>query len=295
MKRRVAIEAICGIAILASSGVAAYAVEGQCRSLKFQEQVEVAGGELKLSDLLAAGTCAPLRSMASHVSLGRGPRMGSVRVLSGDEIRTLVDVLLHRQEFPSGLPVEVPRRILVGRQAPVKSCAEITRDIVSSPSDNLPSGIPVEDFDCAAAGIPQGASLEVAKTKWEPLLERWQFTLRCQRSEDCLPFLVWARTKKPSNHPLGVDDGGGATLRTAGWLARSPAPFGSGDLIKRGQRALLRWEQGGIRVVVPVICLEGGGVGEWVRVRLGNKAQTMRAEVLGDGTLWVAGGGAKRE
>jgi flagella basal body P-ring formation protein FlgA len=48
---------------------------------------------------------------------------------------------------------------------------------------------------------------------------------------------------------------------------------------------MLRWDQGGIRVVLPVTCLDGGGLGEHVRARLKSAARILPAEVLQDGTL----------
>ncbi len=38
-----------------------------------------------------------------------------------------------------------------------------------------------------------------------------------------------------------------------------------------GERAELVWEHSGIRISLPVICLEAGKVGDWVRVRTRNQ------------------------
>lgn len=292
MRQRARFEAICGFAILLFFGAAGYAAEDRCRELKFRPRVDMAGGGLTLSDLLAAETCTPLLALAAHVSLGQAPRLGSPRVFGEEEIRARVEVLVRHEELPEGLLVEVPARILVRRQAPVKSCAQIASAIVSRPSDTWPSGISVDDFDCAAAEIPEAASLEVTKTSWDPLLGRWQFAMRCQNTGDCLPFLVWARMKSPSHDAFGAGDTGIAKVSRAGWVSGSLAPISSGDVIKRGQTAWLRWEEAGIRIVLPVTCLEGGVTGERVRVRFGNSAQIMRAEILRDGTLRAASRGA---
>lgn len=292
MRQRAVLEVICGFAILLSSGASGYAAEDRCRELKFRPHVDVASGALTLSDLLTAESCAPLRAMTGRISLGKAPRLGSPRVFGGEAVRALVDDLTRRKELPRSLLVEAPPRIVVRRQAPLKSCAQIASAIVSRPSDALPRGISVEDFDCAATGIPQTASVEVMKTAWEPLLGRWQFAMRCQNAEDCLPFLVWARRKRPSPDALGADDMGVAKVRRAGWVSGSLASNGSADVIKRGQTAWLRWEEAGMRMVLPVTCLEGGAAGDRVRVRFGNSAQTMHAEILPDATLRAAGRGA---
>src|SRR5579862_6010827 len=291
MRQRAVFEAICGFAILVSCASPGYAAEDRCRELLFRERVDVAGGGLTLEDLLAE-TCPRLRAMAGHVSLGQAPRLGSVRALAGEEIRARVAALVRRDELPEGLVVDVPRRILVERRASVKSCAEVARSIVRRPSDPLPGGIADGDFGCATAGVPRAASLEVTKTAWDPLLERWQFALRCRNTEDCLPFLVWASSSRLSSDAFGTVSA--AKVRSTGWVSGAVAPKGR-DLIKPGQRALLRWEQAGIRVVLPVICLKGGAAGEQVRVRLESSGEIMRAEILGDGTLWVTSRAADRE
>ena len=63
--------------------------------------------------------------------------------------------------------------------------------------------------------------------------------------------------------------------------------YGNALLVKPGQTVSLSWEQGGIRVILPVTCLEAGGLGQLVRVRLKNVARTLRAEVMSDGTVQV--------
>ena len=53
-------------------------------------------------------------------------------------------------------------------------------------------GLKEKDLDCAAArNVPEDASLELVKAKWNAGLQRREFALRCGRPEDCIPFLVW--------------------------------------------------------------------------------------------------------
>jgi flagella basal body P-ring formation protein FlgA len=67
------------------------------------------------------------------------------------------------------------------------------------------------------------------------------------------------------------------------------AAQGKGEslLVRPGQTATLIWDKGGIRVILPVTCLEAGARGQVVRVRLKNVVRTLRAEVMEDGTLQV--------
>jgi flagella basal body P-ring formation protein FlgA len=61
-----------------------------------------------------------------------------------------------------------------------------------------------------------------------------------------------------------------------------------GPAVQRGQTAMLTWEQGGIRVVLPVTCLEAGAAGQFVLVRFQNAPRTVRAEVVGAGEVRVS-------
>jgi hypothetical protein len=164
----------------------------------------------------------------------------------------------------------------------VKSCGEIAQALTNRAlSGELAlDSRGREPLDCAAAGaIPREAQLELTRTNWNAALQRREFSLRCAQPELCVPFMVWAR-----------EDGGHAKLsadRGLTGVSASPAFRGNQLLVKPGQTATLSWEQAGIRVVLPVTCLDAGGLGQRVRVRLKNGAQILRAEVMSDGTLQV--------
>lgn len=70
----------------------------------------------------------------------------------------------------------------------------------------------------------------------------------------------------------------------------SRSPEGTTQYVKRGETAILIWEHGGIRVMLPVICLEAGGPGETVRARIKNGDRILHAEVVGPGSLHLNGG-----
>jgi flagella basal body P-ring formation protein FlgA len=75
-------------------------------------------------------------------------------------------------------------------------------------------------------------------------------------------------------------------LATSSARARAKTVENGGErLVKPGQTAMLTWEQAGIRVVLPVTCLDAGGLGQFVRVRFKNAARTLWAEVIGESTL----------
>lgn len=176
---------------------------------------------------------------------------------------------------------------------PAKSCQEIARLIVSTEATRNTKVPPLspESLHCAGAhGIAGGAALQLAKTSWNQALQRWEFTLRCTRPKDCVPFLVWAAKEKTA--AKGVDELSSAMALPVSLPKYLPknqdaksAEVMSAALVKPGQTVTLSWEERGIRVVLPVTCLDAGGMGQLVRARLKNAPRILRAEVVGKAML----------
>jgi hypothetical protein len=267
--------------------------EPACTAVTVPSTVEAEKEELSLTELLRGG-CQPLREAASHVSLGAVPRAGSVRVFDGRRIRGQLEEVweelagpdLGQQQISS---IEIPERIMVRRAGETKSCEEITRfvrEAALAQSANAPAWRQ-QGLDCAAArGIPETAPLELAQTAWNAALRRWEFSLRCSHAGDCVPFLVWSGEAKTAesgarHHSAVLTE----SRESFDSLALSPS---NSPVIRRGQTATLIWDEVGIRVVVPVTCLDGGAVGQVVRVQLKNGPRILRAEVVGEGMLRAA-------
>jgi hypothetical protein len=288
MKRLATIRVVVMTAAIFAAAPLQSTAQPACTKVTVKSSVEADQGQLTLADLLGPATCSQVREAAKQVSLGAAPRPGSVRVFEGHRIRVLLEELANggTENLRDAARMNVPERIVVQPAGTMKSCAEIAGFLASaSPAQNRvqASGGWQENLDCAAArSIPQNAPLELTRTAWNAALERREFALRCARPEDCVPFLVWTDERKKS---------GGSLLRAAFGAGSSiqalekPGANGSGLLIKSGQTAILTWDQGGIRVVLPVTCLDAGGLGQFVRVRFKNAAGTLRAEVMSNGTL----------
>jgi hypothetical protein len=263
--------------------------DSACRTA-VMPSIKVGPGELTLADLLEPKACPQLHQLAAQVNLGAAPRAGSERVFEGREIGRLIDGLAKgvqpeanqlkanqsKDTYEKDDDSRIPRRIVVRRQGATKSCAEIAEVVALTLAPGAGSGA----LDCAAAhGIPQASSLEVLRTDWNVRLRRWEYRLRCVRAEDCVPFLVWSGDGR---------SGDGKTSTTVAGLAPPTLQAGgsiAARLVKRGQTATLTWDQGGIRIVLPVTCLDEGGLGQFVRVQLPNAGRTLRAEVVGEATL----------
>lgn len=287
--------------------------ESACSELTVPARVEAAKGELSLADLLTHGTCPRFLQAASQVNLGAAPRAGSLRVLDGREVQQLLAGLNEGNEnknkdAETPVRMKIPERIVVERAAASKSCLEIAQFIATNaflPDVTSPRmahagrwlNVNVNDLSCAGIpSIPEDTPLEVSKTFWNAALQRWEFALRCARSADCVPFLVWAHEPKTSsaarvdsqegvaleNHYLGFPGAGAGVGVTTG--------RGIGEarrLVERGETVTLTWEQGGIRIVLPATCLDPGAMGQFVRVRFKNTSGILRAEVVGAGSLRV--------
>lgn len=282
------------LTLLVAVGFAAISLpccaETACAPVTVQEEVEVYPGALSLADLLAPGTCPRLYRLAAQVNLGTAPRAGSVRVLDGRQIgRRIGELGEHGKKSLRDDDKRIPERIVVRQAGGVKSCAEIARFVSAADRVQVQSSAPrgQNDLHCAAAGnIPQESALELVKTTWNVPLQRREFALRCVRPENCIPFLVWFHETGPS---ATVTESSSST--SSSWTSSAPPLMPNLEgrdialLVRRGQTAMLSWEQAGIRVVLPVTCLEAGGIGQFVRVRFKNASRTMRAEIVGAGRL----------
>jgi hypothetical protein len=280
------------IGVFAASSLPCRA-EPACMEVAVEASVEAGPGELTLADLLGRGMCPQLREAAARVSLGAVPRPGSVRVLDGREVRRLVEAVAGTiGSVGKNGGMTIPPRVVVRRRGATKSCAEIARFVAGSVSSQDMANVTIrwrEDLDCAGArGIAADAPLELTKSGWSEALGRWEFALRCARPEDCVPFLVWVQEPKAAAGEVAATQGGAS--RRVNASAESSLRLRAGGsgverLVAPGQTATLTWDQAGIRVVVPVTCLDAGVLGQFVRVRLKNAERILRAEVVGAGTL----------
>ncbi|MGC2403873.1 MAG: flagella basal body P-ring formation protein FlgA [Acidobacteriaceae bacterium] len=304
--RQLARVLITGVLAVASFSCEA---ESICSELAVQSHVEAAKGALSLADLLTHGTCSRFQQAASQISLGAAPRAGSVRVLEGREVRQLLAGLAIENknenenaiENPSKKPesavrIKIPDRIVIQRAAATKSCREIAGfvagavslpDTASPPFTSWQRTSWQKELNCSGApGIPEDTPLELTKSVWNTALLRWEFTLRCAQPADCVPFLVWTRERKISGAAAfeklhRAPEPGPRGLQGAAQASTSAA----GRMVKPGQTVTLSWQQGGIRVVLPVTCLDAGGMGQFVRVRFKNAPGILRAQVVGAGIL----------
>jgi hypothetical protein len=315
------IRIFCGLVVLALSCLPAGAAPAPCTGIGIRSAAEVGDSGVSLADLLTAGSCPAIRHAAASVWLGNSPQPGSTRVFEGSEIQralhqltltepigeTIADVHLPARAAAGPMPARflsepiVPERVLVRRAGARASCAEIA-DFVSRslrtrmpfdgsrPSDREAEGLQnlPHALDCGRAGrVPQGAPLELTRVFWDPALQGWEYSLRCVRAGDCVPFLVRQIAVRQISAAAiaGADSPSNSGVR---WQKNNPQPANAPLAVQVGQTATLFWEQDGIRAVLPVTCLDRGSVGSLVRVRTKNGNRILRAEVVSAGVLRAA-------
>jgi hypothetical protein len=254
--------------------------EPACRAA-VKSAVETSGGDVFLSDLLAADACPALARRAARVPLGKTPLAGSARVFSGEELRARLERL--KRSDPKlreqALIFEVPERVVVRAAGQRASCREIW-GIVGSRL-GIATGMEQSAVECGAAErVRRNVQLESTRKSWDATLASWNLVARCRRPEECVPFLV--RFPDPAARNLG------AAVPNPAWRW----PHAVSELrpkrelaVRPGQRATLVWEEKGLRLEIPVVCLDGGAKGETVRARVGHSGRTLRAIVMDSGTL----------
>lgn len=266
--------------------------ETRCPRVGLEAAVRVAHPELTMADLLSPESCAPLRQAAAAVALGAAPRAGSLRVFDGRRLRGVVEAILSANDLAGDVTGQIPERVVVARGGATKSCDELAELIFGrAPAQTATrAGSFAEELDCAAApSIAKDAELELVRSGWNGALRRREFAVRCTRAEECVPFLLWTREKATpgGTRTRKAEAETSAEILAEGIMmmpetrAHRPGTL----LVKPGQTVTLRWDQSGIRVMIPATSLDGGGLGERVRVRLKNAPRILPAEVLEDGSV----------
>jgi len=104
--------------------------------------------------------------------------------------------------------------------------------------------------------------------------------LQC-RQRECLPFYAIIR---PKDSILEWN----AIARTSTTGRQAKRPRSRSPLIRAGQKTILLLTNPGMRISIPVVCLQSGAAGETIDVRAISFWRYYRAQVRADGTL--AGG-----
>lgn len=296
--------AICGSA----------AGQSSCPAARVLANIEVGASDFSLADLLSPDTCAEILRAASTVHLGKAPLLGSARVFDGGTLRRLLlDLAANNENHETEhFGLEVPERVTVKRAGPRMSCPQLASALSEAAPTPASSGpvdiaavhkswaatVAAQSLDCGPTDrVPRDARLELRKISWNPALLSWEFSLRCIDAKDCVPFLVRTTGPKtspaafriaPQKHTPVAPSDRAARLSIAPAAEIQPALENVEIVVRPGQPVTLVWEQAGIRMVLPVICLDRGGLGASVRARVKNSRRVLRAQVISAGVLRAA-------
>lgn len=140
--------------------------------------------------------------------------------------------------------------------------------------------LPPRELDCGAMpALTVGINLELTKIFYDRILRSWEFLVRCASTADCVPFLVrWPR-------PAWAEQRQAEVAQLSLSASRDIAPQRQHVLLRPGETTTLVWDQDGIRVVLPVICLDQGNVGDSIRVRIKSGSRVLRAEIINESLL----------
>ena len=228
----------------------------------------VHGVSFTLADLLSPQTCPEFATAATRLALGRVPLEGSTRVLERNELRGRIEEFARQQHQDFSLVFDLPETIRVRRAGIRSSCAEISAKLLGPVPEAGPS--PWRETDCGAAGrVRRDAAFRILRKNWDPALGSWILSVGCADPADCVPFV------------LRVPDAASGNVTALPSLTVKAAV----PVMRAGQTASLLWEQNGIRLLLPVVCMESGSVGDRVQVRVKNGRRVLRALVLRAGML----------
>jgi hypothetical protein len=148
------------------------------------------------------------------------------------------------------------------------------------PAAQLPS---LDELDCTAVP-PRAGPLAVEHVNWDAQRRAFQFRIACSAPQRCLPFLVHARVGETKAALIreSLDIVGEGERPTRRVRLRTGGHSPNRSLVSPGRPATLLVERDGMRIRASVTCLERGGKGEIVRVRLHDTRQLFRAQVIGD-------------
>jgi hypothetical protein len=259
-------------------------------SIDLRTAVWVEDASVRLSDLLPPGEPEAIRMAGASIRLGTSPLPGSTRTIDKE-------LLIERlAEYPALLRRTcLPERIFVrrgGRPIPPQAVQNAISDFLRA------RGVNPAQFHASplAAGATQirtlgrNPAIEVTGSRWDPRQQSLEFRLRCHARSGCGSFLVKMRMpERPSGallrrlSSLGAAASSALPPAVAAHVAE-PQP----SLEQAGDAAILVVASGGIRISLPVICLQRGALRETIRVRAANGHRVFHAEIMGSGLLRAA-------
>jgi hypothetical protein len=169
----------------------------------------------------------------------------------------VADVPTQASESPEAIhrvSLEQVREVVIGE---LRSRAIGEEQLPSAEDIELPLSVPTRP----------GSTLRVSSVCWDPDAQRVRFQIKCGHQGECLPFLAYVRTISRANAPACRME------------SSHTAPKTAESTVRAGTRVTAVFSRTGIRINAAVTCLQGGGPGDIIRVRL--EGRVFRARIIG--------------
>ena len=228
------------------------------KSLLLRTEVEVRRNIVYLSDLLPGDMSFELAVSARRIQIAHAPQIGS------DSSIPRATILERLAAFPDlASRLKVPEQVVVRRHGYEIGADAITLALTSFFSQQgWDVTLPGNARLAAAESVTPHPALEVSGYNWDYRTHQMQFRVRCRNSHECQSFLVGvALPRRP--RPTGEESRPKAKLDRHMLQRTSLGPV----LAEAGKPATLLVEGDGIRLTLPVLCLDRGRISESVRAR----------------------------
>ena len=170
---------------------------------------------------------------------------------------------------------------VLGQGLPLQARVEraVSRDLGIRVKDPNPTF--ALQFLASEVRVPEHASLRVAAMHSAGGRGTWLLRMECGSLRECLPFEVVLRGRKPLAEAVE-----GTHPTTASIVPPSRVDVGV-PLVRAGQRVQLAESISGMHLSVPAVCLQGGSLGQRIRVRNVASRKVVLARVRAVGQVVV--------
>ena len=280
-------------------------------------ETSVLGDSIYLSDLLPPHVSSLVRNPAQKLLIGASPLPGSTRVLYGADIEHLINGNMALRD------IDVPARVVVSRGGRLVGRDEVLAAIRNALDSNGFSDAQIAPEDLhfsSAVTVSNGdAALAVRRMDFDSGLQQVRFLLASRAAPGARPFVVTAALHGKvdvtvASHPITAgqlvssgdthtqpaDANSTLAISNAGGEQavgkRAIAPLVSGEALRRaqfdgvilvtpGKLVSLRLFSDSTEMLLDVIPLERGLLGDNIRVKLPGTGKVLNGYVVGPGKL----------
>jgi hypothetical protein len=262
------------------ASLAAAAVDAGGLRIALLANTEIQSDSIVLANLLPGTVSRRIREAAQTVALGAAPQNGATRQFTREALTAAIS--------SSGLsPADfiIPESVTIRRGSRLISLAEIYSAIQSSLAKNPVLGIPpfqLRDLSLDAdVRVPPGdAGLQVTQITFDQFIGRARFRLWTRSAPGVLPFFVTAKVS--SVVPASPS---ASKLLTIAARSSSTLDTSALVLVQPSRPARLHLHSSNMDMLLQVLPLQRGRLGEVIRVRLAGTGRTVQARVAGDAYL----------